>query len=116
VDDYRDALEMWALYLRSHGYEVLTSEDGLAALRVAQDETPDLVVLDLDLPSLSGTDVARRLRADPLTAKMPLIAVTGHSSDRHRSEALQAGFDTILIKPCDPPGLVREIVRLLAGI
>ena len=77
VDDYFDALEMWAICLRQCGYEVLTAADGLRAVETAMAERPDLVVLDLDLPGISGLEVARRLRAFPPTAKIPLIAATG---------------------------------------
>ena len=113
VDDYPDALDIWALYLRSLGYEVSTASDGAAALDQAQSLLPDLVVLDLELPSLSGTEVARQLRANPDTQCIPLIAATGYSHARQLDEARDAGFDRIVIKPCDPDVLVEEIEHLL---
>lgn len=113
VDDYPDALDILALYLRSLGYRVSTASDGAAALAEAQRSLPDLVVLDLELPRISGTDVARRLRADPDTQCIPLIAATGYSHSRQLDEARDAGFDRIVIKPCDPDALVEEIERLL---
>ena len=78
VDDYPDALEMWAIYLRAMGYEVSTAGDGLAALAQAERLHPDVIVLDLELPRMSGFDVARRLRANPETEHIPLIAATGY--------------------------------------
>jgi len=113
VDDYADAIEMWALYLRLQGYEVLTSNDGLAAVEAAIAERPDLVVLDLDLPGISGIEAARRLRQSPETSSIPLIAVTGHSNAKKLDEAHQAGFDSILIKPCEPAALVEQLERIL---
>ena len=74
---------------------------------------PDLVVLDLELPRISGVDVARRLRANPDTQWIPLIAATGYSHTRQLDDARDAGFDRILIKPCDPDVLVEEIERVL---
>jgi CheY-like chemotaxis protein len=113
VDDYFDALEMWALCLRQCGYDVLTAADGLQAVEVVMAERPDLVVLDLDLPGISGLEVARRLRAFPPTAKIPLIAATGYSHIRQLESAAQ-DFAAVLVKPCEAVTLVREIERALA--
>jgi two-component system cell cycle response regulator DivK len=113
VDDYPDALDIWALYLRSLGYRVSTAGDGEAALAQAERLLPDLVVLDLELPRLSGFDVAKRLRANPETQFIPLIAATGYSHLAQLDRARAAGFDHIVIKPCDPDMLVEEIERLL---
>lgn len=113
VDDYPDALDIWALYLRSLGYRVSTAGDGEAALMQAERLRPDLIVLDLELPRLSGFDVAKRLRANPETQFIPLIAATGYSHLTQLDRARNAGFDQIVIKPCDPDMLVEEIERLL---
>ena len=79
VDDYPDALDIWAMYLRALGYRVSTAGDGAAALAQAERLLPDLIVLDLELPRISGFEVARRLRANPETQCIPLIAATGYS-------------------------------------
>lgn len=113
VDDYPDALEVWELYLTAAGFRVLTAANGQHALECAQRSLPRLIVMDLELPGLSGYEVARRLRAAPATRDIPLIAATGYSHDAQLDEARAVGFDAILVKPCDPEGLVREIRRLL---
>ena len=113
VDDYPDALDIWELYLRSLGYEVSTASDGAAAVEQAQRLLPDLIVLDLELPRVSGIEAARQLRANPETRCIPLIAATGYSHPRQLDEARDAGFDRILVKPCEPDVLVEEIERLL---
>jgi CheY-like chemotaxis protein len=113
VDDYPDTLEMWALYLRACGYVVLTAADGNEAIRIATTELPSIVILDLDLPGISGYEAARRLRAGATTSQIPLIAATGYSHGRQLDEARSAGFDAVLIKPCDPTTLVHEIERVL---
>lgn len=113
VDDYPDALEIWALYLRSLGYRVSTASDGEDALAQAQRLLPDLIVLDLELPRVSGFDVARQLRANPATQFIPLIAATGYSHTRQLDRAHEVGFDRVVTKPCDPDALVEEIERLL---
>ncbi|HEY5759795.1 MAG TPA: response regulator, partial [Steroidobacter sp.] len=111
--DYPDALEMWAIYLRAMGYQVSTAGDGLAALAQAERLHPDVIVLDLELPRMSGFDVARRLRANPETEHIPLIAATGYSHATQLDRARDAGFDHIVVKPCDPDLLVEEIERQL---
>lgn len=113
VDDYPDALDIWALYLRSLGYRVSTASDGAAAITQAERLLPDLIVLDLELPRVSGFDVAKRLRQNPDTQFIPLIAATGYSHLRQLDRARAAGFDQVVVKPCDPDVLVEEIERLL---
>ena len=113
VDDYPDALEVWALYLRMSGFEVVTAADGASALAMAVEQPPDIAILDLEMPGLSGYEVARRLRAHPATRTMPLIAVTGHSHPSRIEEARAAGCDRVLTKPCDPDLLCLEIRQRL---
>lgn len=111
VDDYPDALEMWGLYLRSHGYDVTTADDGLLAVEMALADHADVIVMDLELPGITGFEAARRLRQDPRTCNTPLIAATGYSHAKQLEQARQAGFDSVIVKPCDPSVLVAEIER-----
>jgi CheY-like chemotaxis protein len=113
VDDYRDALELWEWYLRAQGYQVLTAASGGEAIRIAISAHPDVIIMDLELPGVSGCEAARQIRANAATKEIPLIAATGFSHDSQLSEARAAGFDRILIKPCDPAELVAEIQRAL---
>jgi two-component system, sensor histidine kinase len=113
VDDYPDALEIWGLYLRSLGYEVETADDGLNAVEQAHAHHPDVIVLDLELPGISGFEAAVRLRAAPDTAQIPLIAATGYSHVTQLNHARQSGFDSIMVKPVEPAALVAEIERCL---
>jgi len=115
VDDYGDALEMWALYLRSRGYGVLTAGDGLKAVEMAAEYLPDLIIMDLDLPGITGLEAARRLRGLSKTAQIPLIAATGCSHVKQLDEAYVVGFAAVLIKPCEPAALVKEIDRVLSS-
>jgi CheY-like chemotaxis protein len=114
VDDYPDALEIWGLYLRSTGYDVITADDGLKAVEEAHRHLPDIIVLDLELPGITGCEAAIRLRHAPDTAHIPLIAATGYSHIKQLNEARDAGFDSIIVKPCEPMALVAEIERFLA--
>lgn len=113
VDDYPDALEIWGLYLRSLGYEVETADDGLKAVEQAHRSLPDIIVLDLELPGITGFEAAVRLRQSPATTTIPLIAATGYSHVKQLDQARECGFDSIVVKPCEPAALVAEIERLL---
>jgi CheY-like chemotaxis protein len=116
VDDYPDALDIWAIYLQAMGYRVSTAGDGAVAIAQAERLLPDVIVLDLELPRVSGFDVAKRLRANPATRHIPLIAATGYSHVKQLDRAREAGFDQIVIKPCDPDLLVEEIERQLMAV
>jgi CheY-like chemotaxis protein len=113
VDDYPDALDIWALYLGSLGYQVSTAADGAAAIAQAEQLQPDLIVLDLELPCISGFEAAERIRRNPSTQDIPLIAATGYSHQRQLAMAREAGFDQVVVKPVDPDSLLQEIERLL---
>lgn len=115
VDDYPDALEIWGLYLRSLGYDVVTADDGLQAIDEAHRSSPDIIVLDLELPGITGFEAALRLRQSPQTAALPLIAATGYSHLKQLDQARDCGFDSIIVKPCEPAALVAEIERLLTA-
>jgi|SRR5437016_2284318 len=113
IDDYPDALEMLGLYLRLQGFDVTTGTDGLQAVELATSASPDVIVMDLELPGISGFEAARRIRESPATSSIPLIAATGYSHDRQLDEARRIGFDAVLVKPCEPSLLVSEIQRIL---
>jgi CheY-like chemotaxis protein len=113
VDDYPDALEIWGLYLRSMGYDVIEAGDGLKAVAQAHLHHPDIIVLDLELPGITGFEAAIRLRNSADTRDIPLLAATGYSQAAQLEQARASGFDAIVIKPCEPALLVGEIERLL---
>lgn len=113
VDDYPDALEIWGLYLRSLGYEVIEADDGLKAVAKAHEYKPDIIILDLELPGITGFEAAVRLRESAETRDIPLIAATGYSHLKQLNHARACGFDAIIVKPCEPAALVAEVERLL---
>jgi len=112
VDDFADALEVWEMFLTAAGFTVATATDGIAGLAMARSIRPDIIVMDLQMPGLSGMEVASALRADAATRHIPLIAATGHARTQ-LADARPAGFDSLLVKPCDPDDLVAEIRRLV---
>lgn len=113
VDDYLDSLEVWALYLSAEGFDVNTAADGPSALQMVASTVPDVVVMDLDLPGMSGIEVARALRAQAANVSLPLIAVTGHTGTK-LDAAREAGFNAALVKPCAPDALTTQIRHLLS--
>src|SRR5262249_29969020 len=114
VDDYRDARDMFAEYLRYSGYRVAEAANGEEAVEKAIELLPDVVLMDLSLPVLDGWEATKRLKSDPRTASVRILAVTGHTLSGSKEEATGAGCDGFIAKPCLPGDLVAEIRRVLA--
>lgn len=94
-------------------WTIITADDGGAALAVARRERPHLVLLDLSMPTLNGWEAARRLKADPATAMIPLVACTAHAMAGDRERALATGFDGYLAKPYRPAELIACVESFL---
>jgi len=112
VDDNRDAAVSLAAMLNFMGNETQTAHDGYEALDVAASFRPDLVMLDIGMPRLSGYDTARRIREQPWGRVMVLVALTGWGQEEDRRKSKDAGFDSHLVKPIEPGAMER----LLAGL
>ncbi|MCC8362481.1 response regulator [Lysobacter sp. A6] len=110
VDDNIDAAQTLAHLLEAFGHDVRVAHDGDAALVLAQESPPDVVLLDIGLPGMNGYDVVRRLRADPRTQAATVIAVTGYGQEADRQRAIEAGFDLHLVKPVAPEQLAGLFV------
>lgn len=113
VEDYDDAREMYVEYLTFTGFRVEAATNGLEAIEMATRLIPDLVLMDLALPKLDGWEATRRLKSDPKTSHIPVIALTGHALAGHAERAREAGCDSFITKPCVPDELVAEISRVL---
>ena len=114
VDDYLEAREICAEYLGFHGYRVVTAEDGLQALERAFEVLPDVILMDLSLPIMDGWEATRRLKADERTARIPVVALTGHALAGMSEGARKAGCDAFVTRPCLPEDLVKEIRKVLS--
>jgi PAS domain S-box-containing protein len=101
VDDNVDAAEMLGLLLEASGHRVSIEHDPLRALERARAEAPQVCLLDIGLPGIDGYELARRLRAQPVTRHALLVAITGYGQDSDRRLAMEAGFDRHLVKPID---------------
>lgn len=113
VDDAPDTLELYGLYFEAKGLSVLLAADGAAALRQIETGLPDAVVMDLAMPGLTGWDVIQKLRANPRTRSLPIVAVSGQGAPE--SAIIDAGADAFCPKPCAPDQLVTKVLALLAS-
>jgi len=113
VEDTLDTLEAFSHFLRGAGFRVETATDGRQAVDKTRALLPDVVVMDLALPELDGWEATHRIKSDPLTRHVPVVAFTGHAFQQSKESARQAGCDAFLIKPLDPAQLVAEIRRVV---
>ncbi|HEX5126144.1 MAG TPA: ATP-binding protein, partial [Rhodocyclaceae bacterium] len=111
IDDNADTAESVAVFLRLEGHEVIAAADGLHALTMARSFLPDVAIIDIGLPGLSGYEVASRLRATPEYRNMLLVALTGYGQKEDQQLASQAGFDHHFVKPMNP----QEILNVIAS-
>jgi signal transduction histidine kinase len=115
VDDNRDSAESLAILLKLTGNEIHTAFDGAEALESAVALRPDVVLLDIGLPKMSGYEVARRIREQPWGQSMVLVALTGWGHDEDRQKSRQAGFNAHLVKPVDYAALTKLLAASPAG-
>jgi twitching motility two-component system response regulator PilH len=113
VDDMRDAREMYASYFQFRGASVAQASNGLEAVQEARYKTPDVILLDLAMPRVTGWEAIRLLKMDPRTRRIPIAVVSGQLSRAAKAEAMEAGADLYLTKPILPEDVFREVVDLL---
>jgi CheY-like chemotaxis protein len=113
VEDNEMNRDMLSRRLQRRGYVVVQALDGETGVESAHIETPDLVLMDMSLPILDGWEATRRLKADPETKGIPVIALTAHAMSSDRDKALEAGCDDYDTKPIDLPRLLAKIEALL---
>ena len=115
VDDFEDGLEMYQEYLTYRGYHVVVARDGEEAIAQARAHRPDVVLLDIRMPGMTGTQAMRILRSDPSFERTPIVALTAHALEGERIDALAAGFDDLIPKPCLPDQLAFAVERILTA-
>ena len=113
VEDEQDVLDLVVYHLKKAGYHTATARDGATGLTKARDLLPALLVLDLMLPQLEGTEVCKRLKADPKTTHIPIIMLTAKAEEVDRILGLELGADDYVTKPFSPRELVLRVKKLL---
>jgi len=113
AEDEPDVLNLVAANLRTAGFEVIKAEDGPSALAAAREYVPNLIVLDLMLPRMSGLEICRSLKGEPATAAIPIIMLTAKAEEVDRIVGLELGADDYVTKPFSPRELVLRIMNVL---
>ena len=114
ADDDRDTRELYRACFDMNGYKTGEAETGSQAIASAVEIVPDVLLTDYVLPDVDGLTIAARLRAHPRTADICIVMVTAYSSPDLESRALAAGIDRLLLKPCLPQTVMREVSRAMA--
>jgi two-component system, cell cycle response regulator DivK len=115
VEDNELNRDMLTRRLTRRGYEVIVAVDGEQGVRLAQEQDPELILMDMSLPIMDGWEATRQLKGTPGTDTIPIIALTAHAMVGVREKALEAGCDEYDTKPIDLPRLLGKIQSLLAG-
>jgi two-component system, cell cycle response regulator DivK len=113
VEDNEMNLDMLTRRLTKRGYEIVAATDGLEGIQLANQEQPDLVLMDMSLPKMDGWEATKHLKTDTATSSIPVIALTAHAMVGDREKALEAGCDDYDTKPIDLARLLLKIGGLL---
>ena len=115
VEDNEMNRDMLTRRLRRRGHEVVVAVDGAEGLDLARREAPTLILMDMTLPILDGWEATRRLKADPTTGGIPIIALTAHAMSEDRARAIEVGCDDFDTKPIEFPRLLGKVDALLGA-
>jgi len=115
VEDDRLSMTLLSDFLNAHGFKILKTSEGLEAINLARDEHPDLILMDIRLPGISGFDVTRLLKQDNHTKAIPIIAVTAFATAGDETKALESGCAAYITKPVNVGELLRTIGSFLSA-
>lgn len=115
VEDSPEGRDIYAAALENGGYRVVQAGDGAEAVRIATTEPPDLVVMNLSIPLVSGADAIEILKGHPVTEHIPVLVVSGHSHPDSRESAWEAGCDDYFIKPLRPSQLLEAVTDCIGS-
>ncbi|GIH97807.1 response regulator transcription factor [Planobispora siamensis] len=114
AEDDADIRDLIIFKLEQTGHTVIAVGDGLSALKLAHEQSPEIVLLDVMMPGMSGIDVCRALRQDPVTAGLPIILLTARAQESDVETGLTAGADDYIVKPFSPRVLADRVHSVLA--
>ncbi len=113
ADDERDIRDLVAFALRFAGYEVIATSNGEEVLQAAQANPPDLILLDVRMPRMSGYEACRRLKEQPLTAAIPVVFLSAKGQEAEVYEGMQLGAVEYIVKPFSPDNLLQRVRAIL---
>jgi chemosensory pili system protein ChpA (sensor histidine kinase/response regulator) len=113
VDDSLTMRKVLSRVLEREDYEVITANDGVDAIQVLQEVTPDIILTDIEMPRMDGFELSRYVRDNPVTAKIPLVVISSRTADKHRNVAKEIGVDAYLGKPVQDEELLAQVKALL---
>jgi len=116
VDDHYETLDVIVITLNAYGYEAVYSNSPIEALELASTELPDLALVDMNMPEMSGLEVVRRLRAMPTVSDIPIMMFTAENQPEQKKAGFAAGVDDYLIKPSPPDEMIARIEGMLEGL
>jgi DNA-binding response OmpR family regulator len=114
IEDDPATLRLVDYSLKQEGYEIISASNGLEGIRKALGESPDLVILDVMLPGLDGFEICYRLRAEPATAKLPILMFSAKAQEIDKETGIRVGADDYLTKPSAPADIISHVAKLLA--
>ena len=115
IEDNEMNRDMLSRRLSRKGFEIAIAEDGERGVEMAQSESPSLILMDISLPVMDGYQATRRIKANPTTRSIPIVALTAHAMSGDREKCLEAGCDEYETKPVDLPRLLEKIEKLIPG-
>jgi chemosensory pili system protein ChpA (sensor histidine kinase/response regulator) len=114
VDDSLTVRRITSRLLTREGFDVLTARDGVDALELLQTETPDVILLDIEMPRMDGFEFTRTIKGNPRNARIPIVMITSRMAEKHRNHARELGVDLYLGKPFQEDELLRHLREMLA--
>jgi len=115
IEDNEQNLYLMKYLLEARGYRTVTARDGHEGIAAARAKAPDLILLDIQLPTISGHEVARTLKADPLALRIPIVAVTSYAMPGDREAVMAAGCTGYIEKPIDPSTFIEEMESFVSS-
>jgi chemosensory pili system protein ChpA (sensor histidine kinase/response regulator) len=113
VDDSLTVRKITSRMLTREGFAVITAKDGMDALQLLGEQTPDVILLDIEMPRMDGFEFTKTIKGDPKNSHIPIIMITSRTAEKHRNRAQELGVDLYLGKPYQEEELLRHLREML---
>jgi len=114
VDDSLTVRRITSKLLAREGFDVLTAKDGIEALELLETDTPDVILLDIEMPRMDGFEFTKKIKSDPKNSGIPIVMITSRTAEKHRNRARELGVDLYLGKPFQEDELLGQLREMLA--